>query len=77
MSGTRKTCKTCRFWDDPAFSDSIYEVGDLGWCRRYPPVIANQEGDCDSGRIDDVYLRMEAPATWKDEWCGEWKGVEP
>lgn len=72
MSNKQRVCKTCLYWDHPTREVGGYQAGEIGWCRRFPPVIVNPEKE-DRSRIDDTYDRMEWPVTFHADWCGEWK----
>jgi hypothetical protein len=74
-----RCCQTCQ-WHDV---DGLYNfygkraegMGDLGFCRRYPPRPSVE-------RLENVESRManfvfgDFPETAEDDWCGEWSGRE-
>ncbi len=57
-------CDTCRFWQR--------DVGGLGECRRWPPVIVT--GQIGDGIDPDENLCVGVwPDTLERDWCGEWQ----
>ena len=70
----RKTCENCKFFDE--YEEK--EGGNDAWgtCNRYPPVLFNP-----LAKEPDIYAEMAS--TWKqpniagNDWCGEFKPIEP
>lgn len=56
----RERCEICRFFKS-IFSEPT--IGDVGVCRRYPPI---QDGS-------SVSTVDEQPTVEKSGWCGEFK----
>ena len=50
---SEESCGNCRFW--------LGDCGPAGQCRRNPPVVLNEDGEC------------PFPVSWNDQWCGEWR----
>ena len=50
---SEESCGSCRFW--------LGDCGPAGQCRRNPPVVLNEAGEC------------PFPVCWEDQWCGEWR----
>ena len=75
MSGER--CETCRFWRKwPTRKDADGEVP-VGTCRRFPPVIVANE-EIQPAPDDDIRLSSTMyPATYGDDWCGEFQPKLP
>jgi hypothetical protein len=68
-----ETCETCRFWvvTEEDYSESHFDDGTLGECRRYPPTVV---GTPSFRELDDVTESTCHPAICYDHWCGEWRG---
>ena len=66
MKGTQ-SCGNCRFWCRANYL-SVGKPHDIGHCRRNPPVgmATNQNTTV-----------VSFPLICDNEWCGEWKFVEP
>ena len=63
---SKRTCETCRWWNEPAgppVSDTTRE----GFCRRYPPSV--------SPELDEPEFRYW-PLTEAWDWCGEWAPLD-
>ena len=69
-------CENCRFWEYIEADDPLVESGDIGWCRRYPPVFI---GYTDTGAVGIPLPTGNAsdffalPVINRSEWCGEYK----
>lgn len=73
-----RCCANC-VWHDV---DGLYEfygknaegIGDLGFCRRMPPVPGVWrlgDGNLPNGRVEH-FVFAEWPETQEDDFCGEW-----
>jgi len=68
-------CDTCK-WHDV---DGLYKfygakadgMGDLGFCRRYPPRPNVERLNNGEPRVNKLVFG-DFPETGEDEWCGEW-----
>lgn len=67
-------CEDCKWWDNTG--EIKVDDLELGYCRRYPPVIVDYQVDTN---IKDWEGRMRGlfPLTEKDiDWCGEFQPKE-
>jgi len=75
----KEECGTCKFWSSEDVS------GDpIGKCRRFPPSTIDPTWSiqCTSEGDDAKYPESCAgwwvhPATYGDDWCGEFKPIDP
>jgi hypothetical protein len=71
----QRKCENCQFWQSimrlPLKDGKTFEEIELGEgrpggnCRRFPPIQTHE--------LYEVRNGFDYPATYHDDWCGEWR----